>query len=81
MPKVKLKIDEIEFSVLVTIDEASRQLGKGYSRSSILRRIESGEWVEGIHWIDDRREGAKKRSVKIDLLAVKKQRFIPAGKR
>ncbi|MBN3905853.1 MAG: hypothetical protein HWQ35_04480 [Nostoc sp. NMS1] len=44
----------IDPTQLVTIEQAHEKLGKGYSRSSILRRIKSGEWKEGIHWIDDR---------------------------
>jgi hypothetical protein len=69
------------FGQIVTIEEAYKTLGKGYSRSSILRRIESSEWKEGIHWIDDRRVGALKRVIKINLAAVNQHRTVPAGKR
>jgi hypothetical protein len=68
-------------SQLVTIEQAYEALGKGYSRSSILRRIESGEWKEGIHWIDDRRAGALKRVIKVNLATVNKHRAVPAGRR
>jgi hypothetical protein len=66
---------------LVTIEEASSRLGKGFSRRSIVRRIDSEEWVEGIHWIDDRREGAAYRQIKINLTAVQEWRATPAAYR
>ncbi|QSJ14148.1 hypothetical protein JYQ62_19615 [Nostoc sp. UHCC 0702] len=72
---------QIDPSQLVTIAEASAHLGRGYSRRSIIRRIDSGEWKEGTHWIDDRRVGAAKRVIKINLAAVNQLRLIPAGKR
>lgn len=66
---------------LVTIEEASAKLGRGFSRRSILRRIDSGEWQEGIHWIDDRRMGSTKRIIKINLTAVMELRSVPAAYR
>ncbi|MBW4674725.1 MAG: hypothetical protein KME52_12045 [Desmonostoc geniculatum HA4340-LM1] len=79
MPRSSLL--QIDPSQLVTIEEAHERLGRGYSRSSILRRIESGEWKEGVHWIDDRREGSSKRVIKINLQQVNQLRVVPAGKR
>lgn len=66
---------------LVTIEEASAKLGRGFSRRSILRRIDSGEWQEGLHWIDDRRMGSTKRIIKINLTAVMELRSVPAAYR
>jgi hypothetical protein len=66
---------------LVPIEEASAKLGRGFSRRSILRRIDSGEWQEGIHWIDDRRMGSTKRIIKINLTAVMELRSVPAAYR
>lgn len=66
---------------LVTLEAAAATLGRGYSRSSILRRINSGEWREGIEWIDDRLDGARYRQIKINLTAVEEWRRKPAGKR
>jgi hypothetical protein len=63
------------------IDEAAATLGEGYSRSSILRRIEAEEWMEGIHWIDDRRSGTAYRRIKINIAAVNEWRRQPAAKR
>jgi hypothetical protein len=63
------------------IDEAAQILGKGYSRSSILRRINAKEWKEGIHYIDDRRSGTAYRHIKINIEAVNEWRRKPAGKR
>jgi hypothetical protein len=65
----------------IDLTEASEKLGKGYSRRSIIRRIDSGEWLEGIHWIDDRRPSSKKRIIKINLVEVEKWRNTPAAKR
>lgn len=65
----------------VTVREAAERLGKGYSRSSILRRIETKEWKEGVHWIDDRREGTTKRLIRINLTAIEDWRSRPAAKR
>jgi hypothetical protein len=78
---VKKWLDSIDSTQLVTIEEAHERLGKGYSRSSILRRIESGEWKEGVHWIDDRRTGTLKRVIKVNLANVNKHRAVPAGRR
>jgi hypothetical protein len=64
-------------AVLVTIAKAAATLGRGYSYSTILRRIDAGEWKEGIHWIDDSTLNARKRSIKINLTAVNKFRAIP----
>lgn len=66
---------------LISIEEASLRLGKGFSRRSIIRRIDSGEWTEGVHWIDDRREGGKNRIIKINLTAVQEWRGTPAAYR
>lgn len=81
MPKVKLKIESVELKYLVSVKEASQILGDGFSRSSILRRIESGEWVEGQHWVDDRRQGGQRRLIKINLTEVQKCRTVMAGER
>lgn len=66
---------------LVTLDEAAQRLGRGYSRSSILRRINNGEWREGIEWIDDRRGESRYRQIKINLTAVEEWRRKPAARR
>jgi hypothetical protein len=64
---------------LVPINQAAQLLGSGYSRRSIFRRIESGEWQEGIHWIDDRRQDSDRRIIKINLTAVQELRGTPAA--
>jgi len=74
-PNPKLSPD----AQLVSIDEATQQLGHGYSRRSILRRIDSGEWEEGFHWVDARRRGALRRVIKINLTAVRDELAIPAA--
>lgn len=64
---------------LVTIAEAADRLGKGYSRRSIFRRIQSGDWKEGTHWIDDRRQDSDRRIIKINLTAIQIWRSTPAA--
>lgn len=76
--KLTIKINPED---LVTIPEAYARLGKGYSRSSILRRIDSGEWVEGHHFVDDAPKDSKLRNIKINLAAVQELRSVPAGQR
>lgn len=75
-PKPKPIPDNAE---LVTVKEAIDRLGDGYSRSSIFRRIRSGEWIEGLHWIDDRRQDSDRRIIKINLTAVNELRGTPAA--
>jgi hypothetical protein len=64
---------------LLSIPEAYKQLGKGYSRRSIFRRISSGEWIEGLHWIDDRPQNSARRIIKINVTAVNELRATPAA--
>lgn len=66
---------------LLTIAQTSEKLGKGFSRKSITRRIEAGDWVEGIHYIDDAPSYSKLRSIKINLPAVLEWRSTPAAQR
>lgn len=80
-PRKKIKSSLSPNAELVTIEQASMHLGKGFSRRSILRRIDEGEWEEGIHWIDDRRVGSTRRIIKINLTAVMELRGIPAAYR
>ncbi|MDX2215252.1 MAG: hypothetical protein SFY66_18455 [Oculatellaceae cyanobacterium bins.114] len=83
MSKAKLKqLPRIpDNAELVDINEASKRLGKGYSRRSIFRRIKSGEWVEGLHWIDDRARDSAKAIIKINLTAINELRAVPAAYR
>jgi hypothetical protein len=71
----------IEPSDLVHFHTASKLLGAGYSRNSILRRIKSGEWIEGTHWIDDRRKGTTRKRILIVLSAVNALRATSAAYR
>lgn len=64
---------------LLTIQEASNRLGKGFSRSSILRRISSGQWKEGLHWVDARRNDSMNRLIKINITAVLNGFTTPAA--
>jgi hypothetical protein len=66
---------------LLTISQASEKLGKGFSYKSIQRRIAAGDWIEGIHFIDDAPSYSKLRSIKINLPAVLEWRSTPAAER
>lgn len=79
MPKTKLA--PIPTEHLFSIDYVASRLGRGYSRRSQLRRIESGEWIEGVHWIDDRRKGSQRRVIKINIKAISELRSQLAGER
>lgn len=81
MPKTNLLKPIIKEQDCVTIDEAHKLLGRGYSRRSILRRIESGEFVEGEHWVNDASPHSKKRNIKINLEAIRRLRATPTHQR
>lgn len=81
MPKTNLLKPTIKEEDCVTIDEAYKLLGRGYSRRSILRRIESGEFTEGEHWINDASPYSKKRNIKINLEAIRRLRATPTHQR
>lgn len=81
MKSKKLRFKLPSNAELVTINQARMRLGEGFSRRSIYRRIDAGEWEEGVHWIDDRRVGSTRRMIKINLTAVMELRGIPAAYR
>jgi hypothetical protein len=66
---------------LVSIADAPATFGKGWSRRSILRRIESGEFREGTHWIDEARKGSVHRRIKLVKPAIESHLSTPAGAR
>ncbi|MEM7580737.1 MAG: hypothetical protein ACFB02_08410 [Mastigocoleus sp.] len=66
---------------LITILEARKKLGVGYSRSTIMRRIADGDWIEGVHYIDDAPRNARYRSIRLSLPAIQEWRSMPSAKR
>lgn len=78
MPRAKLKPKMPDLSEIVDLETAAVQLGKGFSLKSMMRRIESGEWQEGIHWFDCRRMGTSRRRIRINLEAVRESWATPA---
>lgn len=81
MPKTKLLIQNIKEENLIDIKDAPRILGRGYSRKSIDRRIKSGEFIEGTHWINDAPVNSKYRIIKINVVAIRQLRVIPSHQR
>ena len=60
------KIDLRKFDA--TLQHAATTLGKGFSCKTINRRIESGVWVQGIHWVN---VGAGlRRQIRLNLEAI-----------
>lgn len=81
MPKTKLLKSTIKEENCVTLEEAYTALGRGYSPRNIIRRIDSGELVEGLHWINDGSKYSKKRIIKINLEAIRELRATPTHQR
>jgi hypothetical protein len=80
MPRAKQAI-QITPDELVSISNAPEVFGKGWSRRSILRRIDSGEFREGVHWIDDAPRDCTIRRIKLVKSAIEAHLSIPAGAR
>ncbi|MBH8566690.1 hypothetical protein I8748_31835 [Nostoc sp. CENA67] len=68
MPKTKLKPNAIDESNLLTLEEAYRKLGKGFSPRSLRRKIASGEYKQGIHYF---RSNGVNGIIKVNILAIK----------
>ena len=66
---------------LVSIADAPATFGKGWSRRSILRRIDAGEFLEGTHWIDEAPTGSAVRRIKLVKSAIESHLSTPAGAR
>jgi rRNA processing protein Krr1/Pno1 len=81
--KLAMKTTQVDItpSQLLSITETYKLLGKGYSRPNVMRLIRRGEWIEGVHFIDDAARNAKQRSIKVNIPAVMKWRATPAGMR
>lgn len=68
-------------SDLRTIAQTHQLLGKGYSRNSIMRKIASGDWVEGVHYVNDASRDNQQRAIRINIVAVQEWRATPAALR
>ena len=51
----------------LTLKEASKKLGRGFSTKSMRRRIKSGEWKLGKHYIDVSLETSRRAFYKVDV--------------
>lgn len=81
MPKTNLLRSTIKEEDCVTLEEAHKLLGRGYSPRNIFRRIAAGEFKEGEHWINDASPNSKKRNIKINLEAIRRLRATPSHQR
>jgi hypothetical protein len=68
---------EINSEDLVPLRKAVEKLG--YSTSTMKRRIESGDWVEGLHWVNDAAKNAKCRKILVNIKEVNKLRTVSAS--
>lgn len=76
MPRKK-PICEINSNDLMPLREAVKELD--YSATTMYRRINSGDWVEGIHWVDDSVKNAKYKKILINIKEVNKLRTVSAS--
>ena len=74
MPKTKLKSPALKTEDLVDIHDASSCFGRGWSNRTIYRRIENGNLIEGLHYIDDAPPNSKKRLIKLIKPAIQELR-------
>ena len=65
----------------INVEDASRLFGRGWSVSSVYRRIDSGELVEGKHYVNSARPNSQRRSIKLLRQAIEKYLLKPAAKR
>lgn len=70
----KIKSQPINSKDLIDIHQAVEIFGRGWSDRSIYRKIESGELIESIHFIDDTSPNSKKRLIKLIKPAIEKLR-------
>lgn len=75
------KIREINEEDLITIKECHLRLGRGFSRSTILRRIASGEFEEGWHWVNLASRNSQNRNIRINMAAIREYIATPGGLR
>jgi hypothetical protein len=69
MNKNRIKSDD-----LIDIKSAKDLFGKGWSTSSITRRINNGELKEGKHYINDASVNSKQRKIKLIISGIEKFR-------
>ena len=69
MKRLKIKSDD-----LIDINSAKDLFGKGWSKSSILRRIDNHELIEGKHYINDASVNSKQRKIKLIISGIEKFR-------
>ncbi len=72
------QLNDLSRSEILPIKEASERLGKKFSISTIRRKIDSGEWEEGKHWVNCASPNSKIRSIKINVTYVLNSYAIPA---
>jgi hypothetical protein len=68
---------EIDSKDLVPLRKAAKELE--YSAATMYRRINAGDWVEGLHWVDDAARNAKCKKILINIKEVNKLRTVSAS--
>lgn len=69
MKKTKIKSED-----LIPIKQAYEKFGDGWHPRTIYRRIEDGELIEGIHFINDARTNSVRRRIKLIKPAIEEMR-------
>jgi hypothetical protein len=74
MPRTKITPKIISEDDLIDIKDAPAKFGRGWSIRSIYRKIENGDLVEGMHFIDDASTSSQKRIIKLIIPAIQRLR-------
>jgi hypothetical protein len=80
MPKLK-KYPPIPIENLIDLADAPDFFGRGFSRRNILRRIDSGEFKEGLHFINTAPPGSLKAQIKLNKSAIEEYFSTPHAAR
>jgi hypothetical protein len=77
----KRKVTKVTYDInpddLVPLQQAATELK--CSTKTMYRRINAGDWTEGLHWVDNAAKNAKCRKILINVKEVKNLRIVSAS--